>query len=51
MSVAVTPIQNKSKTKSVCLVRHEEEIGPSQQKEEVEPEIITQFLSLGELQN
>lgn len=36
------------KTKSFCLVRDEEGAGPSQQEEELGPEIINLFLSLGE---
>ncbi|KAJ7419308.1 hypothetical protein BTVI_26046 [Pitangus sulphuratus] len=52
MLVDVTPIQKKkSKTKSVLLVWDEEEVGPSKEEEEEGPEIITQSLSLGELQD
>ncbi|KAJ7399935.1 hypothetical protein BTVI_110142 [Pitangus sulphuratus] len=50
--IAVAPIQKKkSKTKSVRLVRDEEKVGSSEQEEEAGPEIITQSLSLGELQD
>lgn len=39
-SVAAGPVQKeKSKTKSICIVRDEEEAGPSQQEEEAGPEI------------
>ncbi|KAJ7406290.1 hypothetical protein BTVI_65902 [Pitangus sulphuratus] len=47
MPVAVIPIQmKKCNTKSVCLVRDEEEAGPSHQEEEARPKIITRSLSL-----
>ncbi|TRZ08156.1 hypothetical protein HGM15179_018949 [Zosterops borbonicus] len=46
--VEVIPIQKKKyKTKSVCIVRDKEEVGPSEQEEEAGPEIITQSLSPG----
>lgn len=50
MPVTVTPTQKKkSRTESVCIVRDKEEVELSQKEEEAGPEIITQFLSLGEL--
>lgn len=48
--VTVIPTQKKkSRTKSVCIVRDKEEVELLQNEEEAGPEIITQFLSLGEL--
>ncbi|GAB0204778.1 hypothetical protein GRJ2_002943400 [Grus japonensis] len=51
--VLVTCIQKKKYTKkSVCLVKDDNEPGPSQeQEEEAEPEVITQTLSLSELRD
>ncbi|GAB0205046.1 hypothetical protein GRJ2_002970200 [Grus japonensis] len=51
--VSVTPIRKKKYTKkSVHLVRNDDEPGPSrEQEEEAEPEVITQSLSLSELQD
>ncbi|GAB0207504.1 ubiquitin carboxyl-terminal hydrolase 4 [Grus japonensis] len=51
--VSVAPIHKKKYTKkSVCLVRDDDELGPSQeQEEEPEPEVITQSLSLSELRD
>lgn len=43
--------KKKSKSKSVHVVSDEEEAGPSEQEEEAGPEIITQTLSLSELQD
>ncbi|GAB0209792.1 protein NYNRIN-like [Grus japonensis] len=49
--VSVAPIQKKKYTKkSDCLVRDDDEPGPSrEQEEETEPEVITRSLSLSEL--
>ncbi|PKU27484.1 ubiquitin carboxyl-terminal hydrolase 4 [Limosa lapponica baueri] len=51
--VSVAPIQKKKHTKkSVRSVRDDDDPGPSsEQEEEVEPEIITQSLSLSELRD
>ncbi|PKU33849.1 ubiquitin carboxyl-terminal hydrolase 4 [Limosa lapponica baueri] len=51
--ISVAPIQKKKYTKkSVCLVRDDNEPGPSrEQEEETEPEIITRSLSLSELRD
>ncbi|GAB0177466.1 ubiquitin carboxyl-terminal hydrolase 4 [Grus japonensis] len=49
--VSVTPIHKQQYTrKSVCLVRDDDELGPSrEQEEEPEPEVITRSLLLSEL--
>ncbi|KAJ7418037.1 hypothetical protein WISP_61170 [Willisornis vidua] len=48
--ISVAPVQKrKSKTKSVHVVNDEEEAGSSPQADQMEPEIITWFLSVGEL--
>ncbi|KAM7023673.1 LOW QUALITY PROTEIN: CD180 antigen [Acridotheres tristis] len=50
--VVVAPVQKKkSKSKSVCIVTDEDVAGPSHPAEVTEPEIITRFLSLGELRD
>ncbi|GAB0203944.1 ceramide transfer protein [Grus japonensis] len=51
--VSVSPLHKKKYTKkSVCLVRDDDEPGPSlEQEEEPEPEAITQSLSLSELRD
>ncbi|GAB0203766.1 hypothetical protein GRJ2_002842200 [Grus japonensis] len=51
--VSVAPIHKKKYTrKSVCLVKDDDESGPSQeQEEEPEPEVITRSLSLSELRD
>ncbi|GAB0177472.1 ubiquitin carboxyl-terminal hydrolase 4 [Grus japonensis] len=51
--VSVTPIHKQQYTrKSVCLVRDDDELGPSrEQEEEPEPEVITRSLLLSELRD
>ncbi|GAB0207631.1 ubiquitin carboxyl-terminal hydrolase 4 [Grus japonensis] len=51
--VSVTPIHKKKYTrKLVCLVKDDDELGPSrEQEEEPEPEVMTRSLSLSELRD
>ncbi|GAB0210184.1 hypothetical protein GRJ2_003484200 [Grus japonensis] len=50
--VSVTPVEKKKYTrKLVCLVKDDDEPGPSREQEEPEPEVITQSLSLRELRD
>ncbi|GAB0209093.1 hypothetical protein GRJ2_003375000 [Grus japonensis] len=52
ISVATIDMKKYTKKKSLCLVRDDDEPGPSrEQEEEAEPEVITQSLSLSELQD